>query len=148
MRKQRDKSLIVNRVRSRIKQIRGTVNLTQTGMSRELGITQQTYSRIESGAIQPQLEHIITIISKFDINPGYLLLGEGRVEKTPEKCPYLVTHQADRAQEYACVIREIINNRNIAETLGLFYELSDGVQKEVLNFIREKAAALKVADKG
>lgn len=140
MRKRHEKYYIGDRFR----QVREMIKLTQTEMAGKLGITQQTYSRIESGGIQPQLEHIITVIKKFTVNPNYLLLGEGKLEKTPDKCPYLVVNQAKGAQEYACVIREIIDNKNIAEALGLLYGLKDAAQEEILKIIREKVIVQKL----
>ncbi|HFE8515558.1 helix-turn-helix domain-containing protein [Proteus mirabilis] len=60
-------------IANRIKQSRKKLRITGTEMSRELGISQQHYSRIENGHTKITLEYLINIASILGVTPQTLL---------------------------------------------------------------------------
>ncbi|EOZ8695393.1 TPA: helix-turn-helix domain-containing protein [Proteus mirabilis] len=60
-------------VANRIKQSRKKLRITGTEMSRELGISQQHYSRIENGHTKITVEHLFSIAFILGVKPKELL---------------------------------------------------------------------------
>ncbi len=60
-------------VANRIKQSRKKLRITGTEMSRELGISQQHYSRIENGHTKITVEHLFSIAFILGVKPQELL---------------------------------------------------------------------------
>lgn len=63
----------------RLKIARGKI--TQTDFSAELGVSKNTYVRYERDQRIPDAELLSVICQKFNINPSWLLLGEGNKTK-------------------------------------------------------------------
>jgi transcriptional regulator with XRE-family HTH domain len=66
-------------VSERIKGIRSALNVTQESFADRLGISISTYSDIEKGRCLPGFEVLENMTVKFNVNPCYLLLGEGEM---------------------------------------------------------------------
>ncbi len=65
-----------------LKEIRKNLNLTQQRLAEELGISKQAISKIEVGTNELSTGLILALKERFDINPDYLLTGEGKMFQT------------------------------------------------------------------
>ncbi|MBQ0623169.1 helix-turn-helix domain-containing protein [Proteus mirabilis] len=68
-------------VANRIKQSRKKLRITGTEMSRELGISQQHYSRIENGNIKITVELLFSIAFILNMTPQSLLPNYNLLDK-------------------------------------------------------------------
>lgn len=64
-------------IKDRIKAVRLENGLSQSDFARRIGIAQNTYSKIETGASPVQERYIISICSEFGISESWLRTGEG-----------------------------------------------------------------------
>jgi transcriptional regulator with XRE-family HTH domain len=71
----------------RIKKLREQLNLTQTEFSDKICVKQANLSHIENKGTKISLEIINKIISNFNINPEWLLTGDGEMLKTTSESP-------------------------------------------------------------
>ncbi|MCM3634970.1 helix-turn-helix domain-containing protein [Paenibacillus camelliae] len=66
----------------RVKHVRELVKLTQQQFANEIEISQGRLSEIEKNKCKPSAETLISLSKKYDINLNWLLLGEGRPNKS------------------------------------------------------------------
>lgn len=57
----------------RLKSLRQERGFKQITVSRELGLTQQTYSRYENGTLQPGIEVIVKLSKFYGVSTDYIL---------------------------------------------------------------------------
>lgn len=67
--------LDISLVGERLKKIRG--NLSQTAFAKALGVDRQSIARYESGDRVIDANFIFNLMAKFNIDPNWLLAGEG-----------------------------------------------------------------------
>ncbi len=63
--------------KERFKEVRLDNGLTQAGLAESLGVKQKTISNWESGRNEPDLNTLITVSHKWDVDLNWLLTGEG-----------------------------------------------------------------------
>jgi len=64
-------------VAERISKIREALHLKQRDFARELGVSAPSYSEVENGKYKPNFDFIESICRKYNVNPHFLLYGEG-----------------------------------------------------------------------
>ncbi len=76
----------------RLQYIRLKNNLNQKEFSKKIGIPPTTYRGYEISSSIPNAEVLARICKQFNVNPSWLLLGEGspfgETKQTPEYSPY------------------------------------------------------------
>jgi len=65
--------------------LRGDIN--QAEFAAMMGVNKNTMGAYERGATQPQANFLKQLIERFDLNPSWLLLGEGPMHKTRDGSP-------------------------------------------------------------
>ena len=60
-------------VGERLKDARKTAHYTQAQIAKELGMSQQQYSRFENGLFELNYSQIVFLCQKYDISADYLL---------------------------------------------------------------------------
>lgn len=68
-----------NEINNRIKEIRKAVKLNQANFGKELFISQDTVSLLETGKQKPTERQLLDICLKFDINIEWLMFGNGEM---------------------------------------------------------------------
>lgn len=81
-------------INQRVKQIRERASLTQKAFAAQIGVSRSFLSEIEAGKVKPSVEALIGIVSRFHIDPHWLLIG------TAKKRPADFT-AAEPSSEYA-----------------------------------------------
>ncbi|WP_071998242.1 MULTISPECIES: helix-turn-helix domain-containing protein [unclassified Serratia (in: enterobacteria)] len=71
------KSLDLAAIGLRVRSVRG--NLSQTEFAKRLGIERKSVSRYESGERAPDALVILRLLSEFNIEPTWLLTGDGNI---------------------------------------------------------------------
>ncbi|MCE7064456.1 helix-turn-helix domain-containing protein [Dyadobacter sp. CY326] len=61
----------------RVKKLRESLNLSETQFAKKIGVSQATYNRIEKGTGSLTADAMSQVIELFDVNPYWLLLGQG-----------------------------------------------------------------------
>jgi transcriptional regulator with XRE-family HTH domain len=78
-------------IRTRLKLLRHTLDMTQSQFAEIMGITQSTYAYIEKGhRASITLDQLLILNKKLDINPNWVLLGEGDMYMSEQKGRYVV----------------------------------------------------------
>lgn len=78
-------------IRTRLKLLRHTLDMTQSQFAEIMGITQSTYAYIEKGhRASITLDQLLILHNKLDINPNWVLLGEGDMYMSEQKGKYVV----------------------------------------------------------
>lgn len=70
-------------INKRIKQVRERIGLTQKEFAAQIGVSRSFLSEIEAGKVKPSVETLIGIVTRFQIDPYWLLIGadgEGPVD--------------------------------------------------------------------
>ena len=57
----------------RLKELRLEYSLTQSQLAMYLNISQQTYSRYETGELEPPIDYLVKLARFYDVNIDYLL---------------------------------------------------------------------------
>ncbi len=93
----------------RLKQLRKTLKLNQVNFAKQLGITQTSYSAIESGVNPLTNKYIKMICVIFDVSENWLRTGEGSMFGY---CPYIkklkdiVENLNEQSKEYLLLMAE------------------------------------------
>ena len=61
----------------RIKRLREILELSETQFAKKIGVAQSTYNRIEKGTASLSAEALSEIVTIFNVDPSWLLLGIG-----------------------------------------------------------------------
>jgi transcriptional regulator with XRE-family HTH domain len=78
-------------IRTRLKLLRHTLEMTQSQFAKIMGITQSTYAYIEKGhRASITLDQLLILHDKLDINPNWVLLGEGNMYISEQQGKYVV----------------------------------------------------------
>lgn len=70
---------------SRIKEIRKSLNITQSDFGKQIGLTQSTINEIEHNRCNINDRHIISICSRFNVNEEWLRNGIGEMFNIVDK---------------------------------------------------------------
>jgi len=70
----------------RIKDFRSKKGYKVKELADIIGVSQGTLSDIENGKTRPSADTIAALVRNTDINPSWLLTGEGRIESPTEAC--------------------------------------------------------------
>lgn len=83
-------------IRTRLKLLRHTLEMTQSQFAEIMGITQSTYAYIEKGhRASITLDQLLILHDKLDINPNWVLLGEGNMYLSQQQGRYVVNKIED-----------------------------------------------------
>lgn len=86
-----------NNIGDRIREAREAVNLTQSQLSRELGVTRQAVGQWESGVTVPDLENLVVLAivtdQPLDWFVGRIYDKEGRLQTTLDGYASAVIHK-------------------------------------------------------
>jgi transcriptional regulator with XRE-family HTH domain len=110
----------------RIKLIRTKKHLNQNDFANNIGIAQGFLSEIERGIKQPSIELVLKIISQYEINPDWLLTGEGTPNKEKE------TEERDEISEMV---------------LAMLEEMTEEQKRDVLRYTKEKKQMIEMMKK-
>lgn len=83
----------------RIKKIRQSVDLTQEGFGKRIGISKSSVQKLESGENNPSEQTIRAICSEFGINRLWLETGEGEMRKP-------ISREEELAELFADLLRD------------------------------------------
>ena len=128
-------------VGKRIRELRHILKMTQAEFSDRLGVTRRTVQRWESGEFQVP-ERMLKLIEKtFNVNPEWLLKGEGNIFRTPKiitaKVDYvaLLAHQlvTELLREGVTFPKEEEVKSAIESALRLELEKIKSILKKLLN---------------
>lgn len=74
-------------LKGRLRQLRLAEDMTQAEIADEIGKSQQAWGRYEKGDSTPSVEVLQRVVERFDVNPTWLLVGEGvfMKPKQPQK---------------------------------------------------------------
>ena len=78
-------------VAERLRMLRAKANYSQTEIANELGITQQTYSKYESGVASPDSKDIIKLCDLYGVTSDYIL---GRDKAAGRTATDVLSHEA------------------------------------------------------
>lgn len=109
----------------RLKKIRTDAGLLQKKFGELVGLDANTVSGYEIGRNKPGAARLYLIADKFNVNPEWLINGEGEPYKS----------QTVDAETRAQIEREHINR--------LFSELTPATQRIILEVLRDKVAAIQ-----
>lgn len=62
-------------INRRVKQVRERVGLTQKEFAAQIGVSRSFLSEIEAGKVKPSVETLIGVVTRFQIDPLWLLIG-------------------------------------------------------------------------
>lgn len=62
-------------INKRVKQVRERVGLTQKEFAAQIGVSRSFLSEIEAGKVKPSVETLIGVVTRFQIDPHWLLIG-------------------------------------------------------------------------
>ena len=120
-------------VGKRIRELRHILKMTQAEFSDRLGVTRRTVQRWESGEFQVP-ERMLKLIEKtFNVNPEWLLKGEGKIFKTPKlivpeiDCIAFLSHQ---------VITELLRE-------GVMFHNEEEVRRVIENALKFELEKIK-----
>lgn len=65
----------------RLREVRHVRGLKQAQIAKHIGVSQQTYSRYETGDLEPNLLNVVRICDILGVKSDYLLTGEGEAPK-------------------------------------------------------------------
>ena len=83
-------------IRTRLKLLRHTLEMTQSQFAEIMGITQSTYAYIEKGhRASITLDQLLILHDKLDINPNWVLLGAGDMYLSEQQGRYVVNKIED-----------------------------------------------------
>lgn len=71
--------MTVENIPKRIKRIRETISYSQKQMCEFFHMSQSNYTKIENGHLNPNLEFMLILRTKFNINLNWLIAGEGEM---------------------------------------------------------------------
>jgi transcriptional regulator with XRE-family HTH domain len=75
----------VESVGRRVLLIRNSLRLNQRDFAKSIGTANSTISDIETGKIKPNFDFLAQLVSIYNVNPYYVLLGQGERFKSPTK---------------------------------------------------------------
>lgn len=110
-----------NKVNIRIKEIRKNLKLNQVNFGKELFISQDTVSLLETGKQKPTERQLLDICLKFDINIEWLMFGIGEI--------------------YLDILKELQIDEEIKKITNDLYSLDEKdreVIKQLIKNIKEK----------
>jgi transcriptional regulator with XRE-family HTH domain len=115
----------MSEIGERLKIIRKKLSLNQKNLTKELGLSQGLYSNYESGRVKLSGKLIALLSIKFNINPDWLLTGEGEMFKAD-------TDESTARSEQRSPVKQMIINA--VDSLLV----SDEEASEILKYIEEK----------
>lgn len=73
---------VVKEINKRFKDFRDSIDLSQTLLASELGVTRDVISNIESLRVSPTIHMLIVLDKKYGLNIQWLLYGEGKMKRS------------------------------------------------------------------
>jgi len=110
----------VENLTQRLKKFRQEHNFTQEQFGKQLDINKQIYNNIEKNRRTLHLDELIKLKNRFNVNPNWLLTGEGEVLYTSEKDFQLIELILDY-REYGGEIDYVLE-RILVKILDKFYK--------------------------
>ncbi len=101
-----------NNFANNLKKIRKEHNLSQEQLAEELGVSRQAISKWESSVAYPEMDKIITICKKYDVNIDDLLHRDINDVKT----------EKESKDKYNKLVNDVLNN--ITDSVDMFIRLS------------------------
>lgn len=95
---------------NRLKMIRESKGLSQEKFSRELGITQQTYSLMENGQRSPNIKVFKILAERFNVNLNWLVTGYGGMFREFVENAEFYEKKNKELSEIVDKFREILKN--------------------------------------
>ncbi|ETR68921.1 MAG: XRE family transcriptional regulator [Candidatus Magnetoglobus multicellularis str. Araruama] len=102
-------------IKKRIKQLRKSLNLTQSDLAKLLSIPSTAISKYETGQINPSYEILTKFGNIFNVNLNWLLVGKGEI----------FIHQQSFSKKY-------LNILEIIKTLDINF------QEDIFKYIEER----------
>lgn len=112
----------VNLVGSRIRELRKDRHLTQTELSRRIGVAQSDLSRIEQGEYKVGLDTLFKLLQVFDLKIGEFF---GESETTGPEDRELVTEYRELSDEARQEVRDFVRFKKMQEQARQDPEVSD-----------------------
>jgi transcriptional regulator with XRE-family HTH domain len=126
---------------SRLREVREAIGKSQAGFANCLGVSLRAYSNYENGKTQPDAILLQTMCAEFDINPAWLLLGEGPMRRSESEGVKQPTQPAPQAegepfdwevhkmvivelQRYLDLRKGRLEPNDYAEAVKLLYEIA------------------------
>ena len=123
---------------NRMMLVRKCFKLNQVMFSKEIEVTQQTVSQIETGVIAPSLEIIYKITGNFGISYDWIIAGEGSMLKIEgsESRGVNFIHSGDG--------HNIINNKYEEQRNNLdLYQIKMEVYEKEIDILKQQISELK-----
>jgi transcriptional regulator with XRE-family HTH domain len=117
----------VNLVGSRIRELRKNRHLTQTELSRRIGVAQSDLSRIEQGEYKVGLDTLFKLLQVFDLKIGEFF---GESETTGPEDRELVTEYRELSDEGRQEVRDFVRFKKMQEQARQDPEVSSDEEKE------------------
>ena len=114
-------------MKNRIKQIRNTLNLTQTEFAKQAGISRSIVAAYEGGTSSVSERTIADICEKFYINEQWLRTGEGPMFK----------QQSDIDNQLAAEVAKLIQSEDefTKKLIHAYLSLPDDAKDKVRDFV-------------
>lgn len=118
-------------MRTRIKQLRTTLNLTQEEFGQKLGVSRGVITNIELNRVPPKDLFVDLICDVFGVNRKWLETGEGEMFQDINE---------DLQFEKLCTEIAKSDDAMLKNAMKLYWSLSDESKKAVWNFVKSLQA--------
>lgn len=88
----------------RIKELRQTLNLSQDEFAQAIGLSKSGISALESGTRKVNGKHIRMLEITYNVNPQWILTGEGDIFKPVEDTPIAAIKDQYHLSAKACAV--------------------------------------------
>lgn len=122
----------------RLKTARNNKKLTQSDVSKNLGIDFTTISKYENNKSEPDNETLLKLAKLYNVSPNWLLTGE---ESTEPKEPYYALTEKDE-KDIAKDLERMMNDLESKEGMAFYGEPLDEEDRELLKISLENSLRL------
>ena len=111
-----------NRFSENLKKIRKENNLSQEQLADELGVSRQAISKWESAVSYPEMDKIIALCDKFDLNIDDLLHKDIREVKGEEESRKRISNSIDDFLRYITNTINLFSNMSFKSKIKCLFE--------------------------
>ena len=111
-----------NQFSENLKKIRKENNLSQEQLADELGVSRQAISKWESGAAYPEMDKIIALCNKFNVNIDDLLHKDIKETKGEEESKKKINNFIDDFLKYITDTINLFSNMNFKSKIKCLFE--------------------------